>query len=188
MRDVGTMKTKVTFILPAQTVGDATGGLLLGEFNEWNQAQGVSLKKRKDGSFKATMSLEAGQTYQYRYLLDDGRWVNDDSAKSYSHEHQTENCVITVPFESKSDEDNDDDLTKIRGIGNKISELLISENIQSFEDLANTTVEQLKQILDRKGNRSKIYDPTHWAEQAKLAANGKWDELKKFQATLKQTK
>lgn len=177
------MKTKVTFTLSAEIVGDATGGLLLGEFNDWNQSQGISLKKQKDGSLKTTLPLKAGQTYQYRYLLDDGRWVNDEN---YAPEHQTENCVITVPFDSESGDT--DDLTKIRGIGKKISELLISENIHSFETLANTTVEQLKKILDATGNRSKIYDPTHWAAQAKLATSEKWDELKKLQAELKKAK
>jgi len=175
------MKTKVTFTLAAEIVGDAQGGVLIGEFNDWNQAQGVALKKSKEGSMKAAVSLEVGQTYQYRYLLDDGRWVND-----YNASNQHDNCVLTVPVETQTQNDCVDDLTKIRGVGKKIAQLLIDNEIQSFATLAQTPLKRLKDILDVAGNRSKVYDPTHWAKQAKLAAAGKWDELKKLQADLKK--
>lgn len=175
------MKTKVTFILPAEIVGDATDGVLLGEFNDWNHTQGIALKKSKDGCMKASVQLEAGQTYQYRYLLSDGRWVND-----YNAPNQHDNCVLTVPVESQMQNDCVDDLTKIRGIGKKIAQLLIDNDIQSFATLAQTPLKRLKEILDVAGNRSKVYDPTHWAKQAKLAASGKWDDLKKLQADLKK--
>lgn len=173
------MKTKVTFILPAEIVGDAKSGVLLGEFNDWNQGQGIVLKKGKNGSMKASVQLETGKTYQYRYLLDDGRWVND-----YNAPNQHDNCVLTVPIETQND--CVDDLTKIRGIGKKIAQLLIDHDIHSFSILAATSLKRLKEILDEAGNRSKVYDPTHWAKQAKLAAAGKWDELKKLQADLKK--
>lgn len=71
---------KITFSLPAEIVADATSGLLLGEFNNWNKEQGFSLKKSKDGSMKTSVELEAGKSYEYRYLLDEGRWVNDLNA------------------------------------------------------------------------------------------------------------
>lgn len=175
------MKTKITFTLPAEIVADAQGGVLLGEFNNWDQTQGIALKKGKDGAMKAAVQLEAGQTYQYRYLLSDGRWVND-----YNASNQHDNCVITVPVETQTQNDCVDDLTKIRGIGKKIAQLLIDNDIQSFATLAQTPLNRLKEILDAAGNRSKVYDPTHWAKQAKLAAAGKWDDLKKLQADLKK--
>ena len=52
---------------------------------------------------KATTTLEAGRTYQYRYLLNDGRWVNDHRADNYVHisGFQVENCVIAVPAEEE---------------------------------------------------------------------------------------
>ena len=180
------MTTKVNFILSAGVVADATGGLLLGDFNDWNEATGVRLKKKKDGSLKTTLELEAGKSYQYRYLLDDGRWVNDDRADSSAHVngYHVENCVIHVPEKvAKSD-----DLTKIEGIGKKIAELLITENITTFAALANSDIKTLRSILDAAGNRFKIYDPATWAKQAKLAADGKWDALKTLQKELKGKK
>jgi 1,4-alpha-glucan branching enzyme len=97
------MAKKVTFTLSAEMVGDATSGLLLGEFNNWDYNDGITLKKQKDGTLKATASLEAGKRYEYRYLLNDGRWVNDQSADHYVHisGFHVENCVINVPAEAE---------------------------------------------------------------------------------------
>jgi hypothetical protein len=93
---------KVTFILPAEIVAGATEGLLLGEFNNWDKENGFSLRKYKDGSMKATVELEAGKTYEYRYLLDGGRWVNDASASGYNPVLGlgVENCVVEVVEEA----------------------------------------------------------------------------------------
>ena len=97
------MATKVSFTLSAEVVGNATSGLLLGEFNNWNYNDGISLVKQKDGSMKATAALEAGKRYEYRYLLNDGRWVNDHSAEHYVNiaDFHVENCVINVEVETK---------------------------------------------------------------------------------------
>jgi hypothetical protein len=97
------MAKKVTFTLSAEVVGEATSGLLLGEFNNWDYNDGITLVKQKDGSMKATASLEAGKRYEYRYLLNDGRWVNDHSADHYVNisDLQVENCVIKVPEDAK---------------------------------------------------------------------------------------
>lgn len=94
------MSTKVTFTLPAEEVAEATAGLLLGDFNNWDQQHGTVLKKQKDGSMKAIVSLTPGETYHYRYLLNDGRWVNDDNEDHYDHNYSVHNCVITVASEA----------------------------------------------------------------------------------------
>jgi hypothetical protein len=90
---------KVTFVLSAEVVADASNGLLLGEFNNWDIENGFSLKKSKDGSMKATLSLEGGRSYQYRYLLEGGRWENDHNAHGYSQVEGFDilNCVVHVP-------------------------------------------------------------------------------------------
>jgi len=94
------MAKKVTFTLAPEIVADATDGLLLGDFNNWHHESGIKLKKQKDGSLKATTQLEPG-IYQYRYFLNDGRWVNDGNANGYAPigEYGVENCVINIPFE-----------------------------------------------------------------------------------------
>lgn len=195
------MTKNVTFLLSAEKAENATGGLLLGDFNNWDESNGVTLKKQKDGSLKATTSLEAGKTYQYRYLLNDGNWVNDESAETfvYAAEFGVENCVITVPEtlpkvkkakkvavkKSTPKVAVADDLTKIEGIGKKINELLALEKIETFAQLSKQTVKKLKTILDAAGNKYAIHNPASWPKQAKLAATGKLDELAALQKELK---
>ena len=200
-----TMEKKVTFLLPAEIVGEATSAILLGEFNNWDANNGITLKKQKDGSLKATASLEAGRSYQYRYLLNDGRWVNDERAEHYVHASgfAVENCVITVTEEEealkpkkekkaakaeKAETTTADDLTKIEGIGKKIAELLVAENIVSFKDLSKASAKKLKGILEAAGSKFKVHDPASWPKQAKLAAAGKWAELEELQQELTRGK
>jgi predicted flap endonuclease-1-like 5' DNA nuclease len=77
-----------------------------------------------------------------------------------------------------------DDLTIVEGIGPKIKELLHSNGVLSFAQLAASTPEQLKAILDQAGPNYRIHDPSTWAAQALMAAEGKWDELRKWQDEL----
>lgn len=97
------MKKNITFTLPAEAMQGATEGFLLGNFNNWNPENAPKLEKQRDGSFQTAAQLEEGKTYQYRFLLNDGRWVNDYHAQDYvpvSGLH-VDNCVITIP-ESKA--------------------------------------------------------------------------------------
>lgn len=77
-----------------------------------------------------------------------------------------------------------DDLTKVEGIGPKIAEILGAAGIGSYADLAKSDVENIKEILAEAGNRYKAHDPSTWPKQAEFAAEGKWDELKKWQDEL----
>jgi 1,4-alpha-glucan branching enzyme len=85
---------RVTFRLPAE-VGAETAALC-GEFNSWEQAANP-MKKLKDGSFSATVSLESGNSYRFRYLLDGERWENDWEADSYApNEHGSDDSIVEV--------------------------------------------------------------------------------------------
>jgi large subunit ribosomal protein L21 len=77
-----------------------------------------------------------------------------------------------------------DDLTKIEGIGPKISGLFIAAGITTFAELAKTPVATLSDILHKAGSRYASHNPGTWPEQAQLAADGKWDELKALQIAL----
>jgi 1,4-alpha-glucan branching enzyme len=85
---------RVTFKLPASVSAKTVH--LCGEFNEWSPTK-TPLKKLKDGSFSATVSLEPGQSYRFRYLLDNERWENDWDADAYvANQYGTEDSLITV--------------------------------------------------------------------------------------------
>jgi 1,4-alpha-glucan branching enzyme len=71
-------KTSVTFELPP-AVG-AARAVVIGDFNGWHD--GKPMKRRRDGTFSATLRLAPGR-YRFRYLLDDERWENDWSADAY---------------------------------------------------------------------------------------------------------
>lgn len=94
------MKKNITFTLPAEAVEGCSGAFLLGDFNNWNPDNAPRLEKQSDGSFKTSTQLEEGKTYQYRFLLDNGRWVNDYHAENYVPVSglYVDNCVITVPL------------------------------------------------------------------------------------------
>ena len=77
-----------------------------------------------------------------------------------------------------------DDFKKIEGIGPKIAELIQNAEIKTFGELAGTSVDKLKEILEAAGSRYKMHDPTTWPKQAEMAAEGKWEELKQWQDEL----
>lgn len=76
-----------------------------------------------------------------------------------------------------------DDLTILEGIGPKISSLLQAAGITTFAGLADADLGRIEQILKDAGLR--LADPTTWSNQARLAAEGKWDELKALTDNLK---
>jgi len=196
------MMTKVRFTLPASNVVDASACILVGEFNNWNPGEGILLQKEEDGSMKAELELAGGREYQYRYLLSNGRWVNDDGEKVVTdvYGYSVENCIIRVPevliqkakvktvkpkaAAKPKTEVTSDDLTKIEGVGKKIEILLNKSGISSYKQLSKTTIKKLKQILDDAGSKFNMHNPGTWPKQAKLAADGKWDELDALQQEL----
>jgi 1,4-alpha-glucan branching enzyme len=74
--------SRVTFELPAVACSDSMAVYLCGDFNEWSTTA-TPLTRRKDGRFSTTLVLPAGQSYRYRFLVDEGRWENDWAADAY---------------------------------------------------------------------------------------------------------
>jgi large subunit ribosomal protein L17 len=78
-----------------------------------------------------------------------------------------------------------DDLVIIEGIGPKIADLLKANNIGHFAALAAAQPAAIKQILEKGGSRFAAADPGTWPQQAALARDNKWAELKQLQKELK---
>ncbi|MEH6455178.1 MAG: helix-hairpin-helix domain-containing protein [Cocleimonas sp.] len=74
-----------------------------------------------------------------------------------------------------------DDLTKVEGIGPKAAGALVAAGLVTFADLGKAKVEAVQKILDESEGRFGAMNPGSWPKQAKMAADGKWDELQKWQ-------
>lgn len=78
-----------------------------------------------------------------------------------------------------------DNLTKIEGIGPKAAEALTSAGIDNYAALSKAKPDAIKELLTEASSRLAHLDPTTWPKQAKMAADGKWDELKAWQENAK---
>jgi hypothetical protein len=54
----------------------------------------------------------------------------------------------------------------------------------SFEDIYAADISSLEKILFSAGSSYQMHNPKTWPDQAKLAADGKWAELKEYQDIL----
>jgi 1,4-alpha-glucan branching enzyme len=85
-------QVKVTFVLPHNP--DQPRVSVVGDFNNWDPTA-TPLVKRPNNTRSASVVLEPGQRYRFRYYAADGSWLNDDSADAYEpNEHGTHNCLV----------------------------------------------------------------------------------------------
>jgi len=96
---------------------------------------------------------------------------------------KAEAAALVAEF-AKGNAEGSDDLTKVEGIGPKISGLLTEAGYGTFAALAATTPENIKGILTAAGSRYATHNPGTWPKQAEMASEGKWDELKIWQDEL----
>jgi len=85
--------TKVTFLLPSEVEAETVH--LMGEFNDWQTSQ--AMRRQKDSSWRITVDLEPGREYQFRYLVDGQRWLNDPQADNYvPNPYGDQNSVVVT--------------------------------------------------------------------------------------------
>jgi predicted flap endonuclease-1-like 5' DNA nuclease len=71
-----------------------------------------------------------------------------------------------------------DDFTFIVGIGPKVSSVLRSAGITTFEKLSSTEVIRIREILEAENpNLLRLVNPETWPEQARKAIEGDWEAL-----------
>lgn len=88
---------KVTFKVEKELASESLKVNLVGDFNNWNE-DADEMKALKDGSFSATLDLETGREYQFRYLADGSNWLNEREADNYvpSGFGDAENAVVVL--------------------------------------------------------------------------------------------
>ena len=77
-----------------------------------------------------------------------------------------------------------DDLKKIEGVGPKAMEAMVNAGLDTFAKVAKAKPEAIEAILAEASSRLAHLVANTWPQQAKLAADGKWDELKDLQDKL----
>lgn len=87
---------KVSFRLEASDAAGAASVQLLGDFNNWDESV-VPMTALKSNDFTATLELETGKEYQFRYLLDGKIWKNDPQADTWvPNAFGEENSVVST--------------------------------------------------------------------------------------------
>jgi len=85
---------KVTFELPPSINAEQVA--VVGEFNDW-QPDSTLMKRKRDGSFSATVNLMTQREYRFRYLLDGERWENDIHADRFvANDFGSEDSVVVI--------------------------------------------------------------------------------------------
>ncbi len=77
----------------------------------------------------------------------------------------------------------EDDLVSLEGIGPKVAQVLKEAGITTFAALAQADPLKVQEILNAAGLQ--MMNPAGWIEQAKLAAKGDMEGLKRLQDELK---
>lgn len=90
---------------------------------------------------------------------------------------------VEEPVHVHAEPKHEDDLEIIEGIGPKVAKVLKDAGIASFADLAHAQPEKVQSTLKAAGLQ--MMDPAGWIEQAKLAAAGDMESMKKLQDELK---
>ena len=96
---------------------------------------------------------------------------------------QTFQHDLLEDFAATGDKQASDDLTKLEGIGPKISQALKAAGYNTFGKVAGATEVELRVTLERAGIKLAPAAAT-WPHQAALADRGEWEELKKLQDSL----
>jgi Glycogen recognition site of AMP-activated protein kinase len=99
-RDNAAALVEIGFALPAEVQADSV--VLSGDFNQWSR-DGIQLERDTDGTWRATVALEPGRSYRFRYLLDGERWENAWDADQYVPNSfgGTDSVIIVEPSPSR---------------------------------------------------------------------------------------
>lgn len=88
-------KVRVTFELPSAIWADRV--YLCGDFNDWSETTTPLEQSRKDGTWRVTLELDAGQRYEFRYLVNGTEWHSDWNADGYvKNIYGADNSVVNT--------------------------------------------------------------------------------------------
>ena len=88
-----TGEVKVTFVI---SENGADGQIaVVGDFNGWDPT--ATPLRRHRGRRRASVVVEPGRRYAFRYLAEGGRWFNDEAADDYQpNQHGGSDSVLDL--------------------------------------------------------------------------------------------
>ncbi len=86
---------RVTFELPADAAEKSA--FVVGDFNDWNATEGEMKFNATKKVWAKSVSFKPGDTVEFRYLIDEGQWLNDEEADEYkATPYFSENSVLAL--------------------------------------------------------------------------------------------
>jgi large subunit ribosomal protein L21 len=139
-------------------------------------------KKRRKGYRKKNGHRQSLTEIVIESIVSKGaKKTETKKAEPKAKKEEVKAAPVAAKSKAKKATSKGDDLKKVEGIGPKIAETLKAAGISTFAELAKTDSAKISEIIaDVRGNH--VTDT--WPKQAKLAADGKWDELQKWQDEL----
>ena len=154
----------------------------------------AALAKAKPKQLTATLDLmdRAEQLEPLRKqakLAADGKW---SELIHYQKTQQPEETEIGSPAHLETyylmklgfGKYSERDLQIFEGIGATTEGMLKGSGIQTWQQLASASPEQLRNILEKAGSRMRLARPETWVRQAQLAVEGSWAKLRAYQEVL----
>lgn len=161
----------------------------------WSDLENASVDRLKQilAAAGSKFSLIKPETWPYQAkLANDSQWNKliqyqryTDTGVEKRGSGKTDSKFEKLAFKAMGFKStNPEDLKVVEGIGPKIEKLLKADGINTWSDLAAAPVSRLEDILKQAGDKFRLAKPDTWPQQAQLAANGQWQELKKLQDEL----
>jgi hypothetical protein len=101
LQPIDDRRWRAIFTLPRGLV--AQKAAVVGEFMDesWHPG-GLALVQGTDGRWRVEVEVEAGETYQFRYLVDECHWYNDDTCPLVPNGFGSQNSLLLVPGQDNS--------------------------------------------------------------------------------------
>lgn len=94
----GTDQVRATFVVVADDHRKDRVVAVVGDFNGWDPT--ATPMRREGDEQKATVSVDPGRRYAFRYLSDNGAWLSDDAADAYERSDSgVENSILDLSGE-----------------------------------------------------------------------------------------
>ena len=88
---------KISVVFEIEGFDDAREISLVGDFNDWEPAR-TPMRRRKDGSWAATVRLPNDHRFEYKILVDGNTWLADQQADALVPDpFGNQNSVVILP-------------------------------------------------------------------------------------------